>query len=98
MARFVVDEISRARAQKWLQAHPELAHLRLQSRSDLLTLCSGPEDDASKHARIRRVGVGLWALEVSTQRGRWEGTLDRGALEATLDALTGYPWLLAPRD
>ena len=42
-------------------------HLRARRRADLVTIESGPPADPYPHARLRRVSVHLWRLEMSTQ-------------------------------
>ena len=43
-----------------------IAHMGVRRRADALTLESGPEDDAAKHAGFLRVAVHLWILEIAT--------------------------------
>ena len=65
-------EGSQARQVKqFLRRFPELSHLRVRRRADLLTLESGPTRDPFPHARLRRDTVHLWRLEMATHTGRW---------------------------
>lgn len=81
----------------FLGRFPELRHLRVLSRADLLTLVSGPEEDPVRHARFRRDTVHLWRLEMATHTGRWEKTPYRDQLEGLLELIvTTFPWTLAP--
>lgn len=74
-----------------------LKHLRARRRADLVTIESGPDVDAHAHARLRRVAVSLWRLEMATHTGRWEVTPFRGRLAELLDTLVeAFPWTLQP--
>ena len=73
------------------------SHLRVRRRAALLTLESGPDRDRIPHARLRRVGVHLWRLEMATHTGRWQNTPIRGLLEQVLDMLIhDFGWTLQP--
>ena len=74
-------------------------HLRVRRRGDLLILESGPADDPVRHARLRRVTVGLWTLECATHVGQWQPTGLRDQLDPLLDQLTTtLSWVLQPRE
>lgn len=76
---------------------PKLAHLRVRRRADLLTLESGPEGDPVKHARLRRVAIHLWSLDVATHLGHWQLTRVRGHLDQLVNALIeDFGWVLTP--
>jgi hypothetical protein len=65
----------------------------------VLTIESGPDDDAFPHARLRRVTTQSWRLEMPTSRGRWEPTPVQGVLRDVLKALIDeFGWTLAPLD
>ena len=79
-----------------LARHKELSHLRVRRRADCLILESGPEDDPVRHARFRRVTVGLWILDAATHDGRWESTLHRALLPKLVETLLNeFPWLVS---
>lgn len=83
--------------ERWLKKHPDLAHIRVRKRGNLLILESGPKDDPVPHARIRRTESGTWALEMP-HRSRWEPTpyQDREQ-EPLLDLLRdAFGWMLMP--
>lgn len=76
-----------------------LRHLRARHRADLVIIESGPRKDPSPHARLRRVAVHLWQLELATHTGRWEPTPFRGLLEQLLAMLIEqFGWTLQPID
>lgn len=80
-----------------LAQNPDLAHLRVRRRGDTLTLESGPDADAVKHARFRRVAVHLWVLEIATHTGRWQPSGMRGRLDELLKVLVEtFGWVLTP--
>jgi hypothetical protein len=83
----------------WIRRHPELAHLRAKRRADVITIVSGPEDDAIPHARLRRSTKQWWNLELADHAGRWEPTHVRASILATLEELANeFPWALTPRE
>ena len=72
-----------------------LPHLRARHRGDLVTIESGPAKDPWPHARLRRVGVHVWQLEMATHTGRWEPTPLRGLQEQLLSMLVDkFGWTL----
>ena len=80
-----------------LALSPDLGHLRVRRRGDLLTLESGPAEDPRHHARLRRVTVHLWRLEMPTSSNRWDLTPFRDQLKILLEMLVHqFPWTLAP--
>lgn len=81
-----------------LRKHDGLGHLRVRRRADLLTLESGPEDDPVRHARLRRVAVHLWRLEVAHHTA-WQSTPVRGPIDKVLDELlSDFGWILESLD
>jgi hypothetical protein len=81
----------------FLALDPVLSHLRVRRRGDLLTLESGPPEAPRRHARLRRVTVHLWRLEMPTSSSRWELTPFRDQLKVLLQMLVEqFPWTLAP--
>ena len=76
-----------------------LTHLRARKYGQLVILESGPEDDPTPHARLRRDTVHLWTLEMATHTGRWEKTGFRDLRNKLVDLLvTTFPWMVAPRE
>lgn len=74
-----------------------LGHLRSRHRGDLVIIESGPTKDPWPHARIRRVGVHIWQLELATHSGRWEATPLRGLTDRLLATLVDqFGWTLQP--
>jgi len=61
-----------------------------------LTIESGPEDDPFSHARMARVSVHLWTLEMPTRTGRFDPTPFRDLMDNLWYLLvTSFPWTLA---
>lgn len=89
-------EVSDARAaEAFFALYPDLSHLRVRRRGDLLTLESGPQDDPQRHARLRRITVHLWRLEMPDSASRWSPTPWRDQLKALLEMLVHqFPWTL----
>jgi hypothetical protein len=74
-----------------------LRHLRARSRADLVTIESGPANNSVLHARLRRVSVHLWALEVANHAERFEPTPVRATLQRVIDTLVSeFGWILEP--
>lgn len=70
-------------------------HLRSRPRGKIITIESGPEDDAVKHARFRKDTVHLWILEIADHRRRWERTGLRDTIYNLRVALVEeFPWVL----
>lgn len=77
--------------------YPPLSHLRVRRRGDLLILESGSAEAPRRHARLRRVTVHLWRLEMPTSSNRWDLTPFRDQLKILLEMLVQqFPWTLAP--
>ena len=96
-AKFRAESVHARDVEEYLCAQHGLTHLHARHRADLITIESGPEGDRLPHARLRRVGVHLWELEMATHTGRWQPT----PLRATLDELLGmlvqdFGWTLQP--
>lgn len=97
MAALRADEAHAAEVRTILGKFPDLAHLSVRRRADVVMLVSGPEHDPVKHARLSRVAVHLWTLEVATHTGRWQPTGMRGHLDQLVDALIAdFGWVLTP--
>jgi len=92
-----VTEIEQLTVENWLRRHPQLDHIRVRKRGDLLTLESGPEAQCFPHARIRRVQRDLWILEMPS-RSRWDPTpYTDSSPEPLLDLLRDtFAWMLKP--
>lgn len=96
MSRFQAQTSDVLTVEAFLALDPGLGHLRVRRRGDLLTLESGPSEAPRRHARLRRVTVHLWRLEMPASN-RWELTPFQDQLKALLQMLTEYfPWTLAP--
>ena len=81
----------------FLALYPGLNHLRVRRRGDLLLLESGSAEVLRRHARLRRVTVHLWRLEMPTSSSRWDLTPFRDQLKVLLEMLVEqFPWTLAP--
>jgi hypothetical protein len=80
-----------------LALYPDLSHLWVRRRADLLTLESGSPDQPQHHARLRRVTVHLWQLEMPASSNRWSSTPLRDPLKVLVEMLIQqFPWTLAP--
>lgn len=76
---------------------PALSHLRVRQRGDLLILESGPAEAPRRHARLRRISVHLWRLEMPTSSTRWDLTPFQDQLQVLVEMLVEqFPWTLAP--
>lgn len=83
----------------FLESDERLEHLRARRRGNAIIIEAGPKDDACAHARLRRISVHRWGLEIADHVGRWEPTPYTDELESLLGVLVSdFPWLLAPRD
>jgi len=75
-----------------------LSHLTVRKRGDTLTLVQGPPNDREPIARVRRITIQWWVLEIATHTGRWEPTPVQGVLHEVLDKLVAeFPWVLSSR-
>ena len=96
MPRFQAQASDAQAVETSFASYPELGHLRVRRRGDLLTLESGPSDDPHRHARLRRVTVHLWRLEMPDSASRWSPTPWRDHLKVLLEMLVQqFPWTLA---
>lgn len=97
MPRFQADARDAHAVEAFFALHPDLGHLRVRRRGELLTLESGPPDAPHRHARLRRVSVHLWRLEMPDSSTGWSVTPWRDQLKVLLDLLVRqFPWTLAP--
>jgi hypothetical protein len=95
-SRLAAEEHHRRTVAKTLRDQG-LSHLRVRRRAALLTLESGPEGERIPHARLRRVAVHQWQLEMATHTGRWQATPIRARLEQVIDMLVhDFGWTLLP--
>jgi len=79
--------------------NPICATFRVRRRGGVLTIESGPKNDAVDHARLRRVSKHLWTLEVATHMGDWQATGWRSPLPELVRTLEQqFPWVLIPRE
>lgn len=96
MPRFLAQTSDVFAVEAFLALYPALSHLRVRRRGDLLTLESGPAEALRRHARLRRVTVHLWRLEMPTSSSRWDLTPFRDQLKILLEMLVEqFPWTLA---
>jgi hypothetical protein len=97
MPRFQAQTFDVYAVEAFLALYPDLSHLRVRRRGDLLTLESGPAEDPQRHARLRRVTVHLWCLEMPATSRRWSLTPFRDQLDVLLEMLVHqFPWTLVP--
>jgi hypothetical protein len=97
MSRFQAQTCDVFTVEAFLALSSDLGHLRVRRRGDLLTLESGPLENPRRHARLRRVTVHLWRLEMPAASNRWDPTPFRDQLKTLLEMLTHqFPWTLAP--
>jgi len=98
MAKHNVESYDADDAKQYLHQHGH-DHLRVRPHGDLLVIESGPDNDAIKHARMRRVTVNYWTLEMATHTGQWQATGLRDGFEAILETLVhDFGWTLTPID
>ena len=96
MPKFSAESLDANTVEHFLHQR-RLHHLRARSRSDLVTIESGPAADPFPHARLRRVSVHLWRLEMPARSGRWEITPFRAVLDELLELLVDrFPWTVQP--
>lgn len=75
-----------------------LDHLRVRKRGDLLTIESGPTEAPFRHARLRRVTVNYWTLEMPSHSS-WQKTPFRGTDDEIVELLIdNFGWTLQPID
>lgn len=94
MANPKVDRLQLAAAEQILRQHQALKHLRARSRGALLVIESGPTAQPFPHARLRRVSVQYFVLEMPTHTGKWQTTPFRGAIAEILPAaIETFGWM-----
>lgn len=92
-----VAEVLHVISLEGLLSRHELKHLRVRRHGVLLVIESGPKDDPVPHARFRRQGARIWALEMPTHTGVWAPTPYRGMIREMLELLMSeFPWTLTP--
>lgn len=97
MATLRAEEDHLEDVEDFLARRKGLKHLRARRRADSIILESGSSGAVSSHARLRRVSVHRWTLDMPNHLGRWEPTPYEAALEALLTQLVrDFPWALAP--
>jgi hypothetical protein len=89
-------EISRGTVENFLATRPELSHVKVRVRGNVLTLESADEDGTIyPHARLKKKSVHMWDLEMPTRRG-WEPTFIEGTARELMEVLIEkFPWVLA---
>lgn len=93
------DEFDLIVAEEFLEESPDLQHIRVRRRADLLILESGSRRDSLPHARLRRISSQTWRLEMPTHTGRWDPTPFRDDLISLLEMLSrDFAWALARVD
>lgn len=96
MPKFLAEPDDANQIGRRLRESEDLDHLRTRRHADLVIIESGPLDDPFPHARLRRVGVHLWRLEMPTHIGRWQPTHLRGQRDQVLSALIDdFGWTLS---
>jgi hypothetical protein len=99
MPKFKVEESHSRYVGLVLREANGLRHLRTRHRADTVTIESGPADEPVPHARLKRVSVHLWTLDVADHRGRWESAEVRADLDTVLGVLVhDIGWVLTPVD
>lgn len=94
MAKFRASPSDVHLVEELLRADPNLRHIRVRARADVLTLESGEANAAVPHARFRRVSAQCFRLEMPTHTGKWQPTPLRGLLVQVLaDALAEFGWM-----
>ena len=93
------DEFDLIVAEEFLEESPDLQHIRVRRRADLLVLESGDRRDPIPHARLRRLSAQSWRLEMPTHTGGWDPTPFRDDLVPLLEMLRrDFTWTLARID
>jgi hypothetical protein len=96
MPKFIAEACDAEIVEMFFADYPDLDHLRVRRRADLLTLESGSTENLQRHARLRRVTVHLWRLEMPAGSSRWSATPFRDQLNSLLEMLVRqFPWTLA---
>ena len=98
MPKFSAESYDAERVAEFLTERG-LRHLRARRRADVVTIESGAATDPFPRARLRRVAVHIWRLEMATRSGRWDVTPFRASLDELLLLLVNtFPWTLQPVD
>jgi hypothetical protein len=97
MPKFAAEEHHRRDVEKTVR-DAGATHIHVRRRSDVLTLESVSSGSTFPHARLKRVAVSLWIIQMPS-RGTWQPTPFRGRLPEMLAILLSElrPWL-APID
>ena len=96
MKKFHAEEDHAGIVREAIASYDGLDHLRVRHRGDLVVIESGSKKDPIAHARLRRVAVHIWRLEMATHTGQWQPTLLRDRLERLVETLIhDFPWTLA---
>ncbi|MBL8714579.1 MAG: hypothetical protein JNL79_01215 [Myxococcales bacterium] len=96
MPKFRADDSDAAAVLALFAKRKGLRHLRVRRHVDTLVIESDDVDDPFKHARLRKVSVHLWRLEMPAG-SRWDVLPDKEELAKLVDDLvTLYPWTLHP--
>ncbi len=83
--------------EEFLATRKNLRHLRAHRRANCIILTTGPTDLPRSCARLRRISVHRWTLDMPDHRGRWEATPYEDALEPLLAFLVkSFSWALTP--
>ena len=99
MAKHNAEQHDAEEVETYLHEAAGLAHLRTRRRGDLVVIESGPDDDPWPRARLRRVGVHQWRLEMATHTGRWQTTPFQAQRDELVRLLVeNFGWTLAPVD
>lgn len=82
-----------------LHGYSGLQHLRVAARGDTLTIQSSDAENPFTHARLRRISVSLWTIEMSVRGNRWEPTGVRATIADAIVVLTEqFGWTLESVD
>lgn len=96
--KFRADRQHASDVEAFLRVEHGLTHLHVRHRADLVTIESGAEDDRVPHARLRRIGIDEWQLEMATHTSRWQPTPFTAPLrELLLMLVDEFGWTLQPR-
>lgn len=83
----------------FLDSHNQLKHLRARRRADAIIIESGSKNEPTLHARLRRISVNRWSLDMPDHHQRWESTPYSDTLEPLLKQLVkDFPWALVAVD
>ncbi len=75
-----------------------VGHARARKYGAAVIVESGPDNEPTKHFRLRRDTVHLWLLDMADHRGRWERTPFRENLDNLVSMVVErFPWTLTPR-